>query len=196
MPYYFHFASNDGQQLFNHELQCQQCRFIKANGEECRNRVCIGLPRCYHHLIAEYDLQIKTSTIPNSGKGLFANQRTAPANAIVFRRNEIICPYNGEITNQDILTERYGDYTAPYAISIDNENAEDAAFVRGIGSVINHHAIAQRRNVKFERIGDRVFIVATKNIHNGHEMFVNYGNNYMFNEPVRSLTNRKRINFG
>ena len=198
MPYYFHFASNDGEQIFDHELVCQQCGYIKANGEGCRNRVCIGLPRCYHHLIAEYHLRIKPSTIPNAGKGLFVNHRTAGANAIVFRANDVICEYMGELTNRDVLQDRYGDFTAPYGLDVTYRIKEDAAFMRGVGSIINHDNA--RINVEFRtsviRHRLRNVIVATRPIRNGQELFVSYGPDYMFNEEVRSTTNRKPNRFG
>lgn len=200
MPYYFHFVSDDGEHSFHHELNCQQCGYTKANGEECRNRVCIGLPRCYHHLIAEYHVQIKISTIPNAGKGLFANRRGAQENEIVFHADDVICPYMGELTTADVLQNRYGDFTSPYGIGVTDRIAEDAALIRGIGSIVNHNNNNRNINVEFQTRNihrrRRIVIVAIKDIRNGEELFINYGNDYIMDEPVRSTTNRKRMNFG
>ena len=47
MPKTFHFHTNTYQ--LDEPLRCANCKFIKANGEQCKNRVCIGLPYCHIH---------------------------------------------------------------------------------------------------------------------------------------------------
>ena len=139
-------------------------------------------------------MEIDDSTIPNAGKGLFVNDPYAGDDDIIFRPRAIICNYDGEIIDQQTLLDRYGQYTAPYGIE-PRENAvelEDAALVRSAGSHINHRPTRQT-NVRFS-VGrnNRMRIVATKNIRNHRELFVNYGSEYMFDEDVETSTNNRK----
>jgi hypothetical protein len=59
-------------------------------------------------------LKIKQSLIPGAGKGLFVWDTTKPAGEVVFRRNQLVTPYEGEHVTAEELQERYGDFTAPY----------------------------------------------------------------------------------
>ena len=57
---------------FRCRLDCDQCTHIKDNGQQCRNRVCFGIPVCWVHSIQVHGVTIRPSTIPGAGKGLFA----------------------------------------------------------------------------------------------------------------------------
>ena len=136
-------------------------------------------------------LEIADSTIQNAGKGLFARKPSATANAIVFKPNEFIAYYDGQVINHQELLERYGQWTAPYGIKLHHNQYEDAALSRGVGSLINHSP--RRANVRFSiSANNKIKIIATKNIKNNAELFVNYGNEYNFNEPVSTSTNNRK----
>ena len=193
MPQFFHFQAPGVQ--FNAPLQCDRCTYIKANGERCKRNVCIGLDVCSTHLPFKYKVKIGTSLIPNSGKGLFAYQINAPDNAIIFRKDDTICPYNGEIIDQPTLVNRYGDFTAPYGFQTKQHPAryEDAATHRGVGSLINHKP-GKSTNARLAintRTGKGI-IKAMKTIRQGDELYVNYGNEYVMDEPTQYVTNYKR----
>ena len=84
--------------------------------------------------------------------------------------------------------ERYGSYTAPYGIQISKRQNEDGALHRGIGSLVNHPPHNGRSNARFSVSKQRIVLVATKNIRNNQEIFVNYGRDYRFNELATHKT--------
>jgi hypothetical protein len=165
-----------------------------ANRQQCKRRCVIGLLCCHSHLPSKYhDIEVRASLIPNSGKGIFVKDKTRPAGAIIFRAGDTICPYYGELINQATLDRRYGprqpnnpedELTAPYAVEVNRGQYEDAALKRGVGSLINHNP----RRLFNCRLGNpnsqnHISIKATKNIRNGDEMYVDYGNAYRMNTP-------------
>ena len=53
--------------------------------------------------------------------------------------------------------------------------------------------IRRGANVRFSiSANNKIKIIATKNIKNNAELFVNYGNDYNFNEPVSTSTNNRK----
>jgi hypothetical protein len=198
MPTYFHFwyhnpVHPDNDIKFNGQLKSMQCDFVKADGHQCRRRCVIGLPCCFSHLPVRYHVIVKPSLIPGAGKGLFAYDKTKGPNDIVFKGErhttytrtpgDKICPYYGEIINQHQLQERYGENTAPYGIEISDNRYEDAALERGVGSLLNHKLRASSNCTFSINRNNRIDIRATKNIRNGQELHVSYGNQYQMNEP-------------
>lgn len=189
MPQYFHFRSPDTQSpsvkslllhSFDDELKTERCPHILYNGLRCKRNVTMGLPFCFQH---RGNLKVDTSTIPNAGKGLFANNGSKD-DAVVFEKNDIITPYYGELVAPAVILDRYGDYTAPYGLEITQDRYTDGALRRGLGSLINHKP-DKYANVRFsiKRNKQEVNLVATKTIRNKKELFVNYGRRYKFNEP-------------
>lgn len=186
MPYKFFFLINNNIS-FQCNLRCNNCISTNTNGSRCKLRSCIGTPYCWIHLLYIKHLRIKYSTNPRAGKGLFVMSKQHDDNEIVFRNGDIIIEYGGEIITNNALDNRYGDYTAPYAIRHGNR-IEDGACIRGAGTVINHAPTAQA-NARFSLSRNGQFrIIATKNIRNNREIFCNYGRNYRFNEPTSHRT--------
>jgi SET domain-containing protein len=111
-------------------------------------------------------------------------------NDIVFRNGDVIIEYGGEVVSDDTLDDRYGDYTAPYALK-QGSHIEDGACKRGVGSLANH-ASQSRANARFSfsRSTNKFRLVATKNIRNNKEIFCFYGRDYRFNEPTSHITKR------
>lgn len=134
MPTYFHFHSNDGEHVFNAPLQCMQCTAMTKNGARCRRRTCIGLPMCRAHLKSELKVEIRPSSIPQAGMGLFVASKEHEDGAVVFKRGDRIVPYHGEIIDDDEVTRRYEGFTAPYGLEIKRNRIEDGALKRGIGT--------------------------------------------------------------
>lgn len=183
---------------FKCHLRCDQCIFIKANGQRCRNRVCIGYPVCWVHTKQEYGVRVKDSTVEGAGKGLFAH--------VAKRRFEWICPYNGEMITQNCLDARYpGDVTAPYATQLDVPFAmgggdyEDGACVRGVGSMANglfdvdntSLPLAAHNATIDQRPGyPGLWLRAWRNIPQGGEIFVWYGDDYRLNDDH---TTKRRV---
>ena len=192
---YFHFHNEETGDNFDHKLYTEQCSFIKPNNTRCKSRVCIGLPYCWLHEQNVNHLKIKQSTIPGAGKGLFCYNPNSPDDAIIFKKDTKICPYYGQIIDTEELINRYGNKTAPYGLELKKGLYDDGAIKRGIGTLINHCNNKSKCNCRFSVKQDKTdcYIVATKNIKNGSELFINYGNNYKFDEnDIKTATNRKK----
>ncbi len=125
------------------------------------------------------NLEIKDSTIPNCGKGLFATA--------AFKRGDKVVEYTGEIITwkecqkrNEEMKDGFGAYY--FYVSdrkcIDAQNvpeslaryANDAAGFTRIPGI--------RNNCRFEVIKSRAYIIASRNLKPGEEIFVAYGKDY------------------
>jgi len=200
MVKYFHFHNTLTGKKYDRALGHDECTLNRINGMKCRKRCQIGMSICWIHLLSECNLRIKTSVIPNCGMGLFALRKKVIDDSPIFTKNQKICNYGSQIINETDLQGRYGNRTAPYALSISNDRYEDGAVERGIGSLINHNP--RKANCKFV-IGNnsKGYIRATKKIFHNEELYLNYRprgtrkkGRYEFNEPgVITSTNYKRF---
>lgn len=194
MPLQFQFQA-PGRPAFSCALQCQRCTAVSANGQQCKKTACIGVPKCWVHLLRDSSLRIKHTTLPGaarSEKGLFALQRGARAGDVVFAAGQLITPYGGERVRGAALQRRYGDYTAKYGIQLAGNAYENGACVRGVGAIANH-APGRRANAEFVNDNGKSKLYATRDITNGQEIFVDYGDQYLMDEPgVKSVTRRTR----
>ena len=186
MPYQFTFKEDDNKQpLFQCPLKQYQCKHTNPKtGKRCRIKQYIGFDLCWRHLQTDRHLKIKPSNIPHAGKGLFAYNGT-DNNEVVFNGNQSrgdrIIAYNAEVISNEETIRRYGDYTAPYGAYIGKNQTEDASCLRSAGSLANHQT-RSRANGKFYVYHGRFYLRATKNIRNGDEITVDYGEDYMLNE--------------
>jgi uncharacterized protein len=190
MPKYFHYHTPEV--IFDGELEKERCQGNTVDGHQCKRNVIIGLNFCHTHLRTQHYLEIKKSTIPHSGNGVFAISSKGN-NSIVFKPDQFICMYNGEIIDKEELIRRYGETTAPYAVQLNKGKIEDASLERGIGSMFNHQPIS-KCNARLSISKDnRVKIIATKRIKSGQEIFINYGREYRFEEDnVKTSTNNRK----
>ena len=195
MPYQFTFNVH-GNNQFSGMLKGERC--IHENPRthvRCKRTVYIGLPYCWQHMQSDEQLKIKKSTIPHSGKGLFAYNGTKD-NKIIFKPKQIIANYDGERIDEATINKRYGDYTAPYGIYISKNIYEDGALQRGIGTTPNH-SNSKQTNAKLYagKIDGKkaIKVKATKNIRNNNEIFVGYGKEYRLQEEgIRYKTIAKK----
>jgi hypothetical protein len=181
MPYQFHYFPTN----FKGNLATEQCQGRNKNGQRCRRKCAIGFEYCFQHLRSQEHLNVKTSNIPNAGKGLFAYDKSAPDNAIIFRPKDVIADYNGEQISRAVLDERYGDHdenTAPYAIFFKRSPQEtyvDAALKRSVAALANSKPDNGQSNAQFKPNytirPQRVQMRATKPIRNYQEIYPAYG---------------------
>jgi hypothetical protein len=131
----------------------------------------IGLRYCFQHMPRDLHLRILPSAIPRAGKGVFA---AGQPHQVVFRRGDLVCYYDGIPQSTGRMDQLYGpddEIFAPYAIKSEAVSAvehshryphhayrvqafgdnEDAAWHRGIGSMVNH-ARRNRANVHFRLV--------------------------------------------
>ena len=146
----------------------------------------MGFDVCYQHLQIKYNMKVAPTTLNIQGMGLFAYNGT-DSNDIIFKPNQNIISYNGELIADEVLESRYGEFNAPYAVFIDRGEyktmSEDSACQRSAGSFANHRP-PSKANAKLalSRNTGRVILKATKNIRNGREIFVSYGSAYRMNK--------------
>jgi histone-lysine N-methyltransferase EZH2 len=159
----------------------EQCAAMTKAGTRCKCKVVIGLPYCHLHRGAKEHLKIAPSHIPHGGKGLFAADKTLAADAIVFRKNDTVAPYDGEHIDGETVNSRYGGGNPSYVVGTNHKNEFiDAALKRTIGAIPNHSTTHQ--NAKLLAYGKKVRVVAIKSIRNGQEILVNYGRGYKLDD--------------
>jgi SET domain-containing protein len=121
-------------------------------------------------------LIVKTSRIPKSGKGLFTNK--------AIKRGAKIIEYKGEIIEWKEYHERVKKNRDGYLFFINRKKcidafstpqykaryANDAAGISRIKNISN--------NSEYDVIGDKCFIVSTRDIKAGEEILVNYTKEY------------------
>jgi len=197
---YFHFRGETTR--LDEELNIQRCSHMINPDLQCKKRVEIGLDLCWIHLLKIKHLRIKSSNI--AGKGLFAEDPSKGPNSIIFRKGSEICKYNGEIINDVVRRERYGNNTGPYIFqtSVRNRIYEDGALHRGVGSLMNHTGQVNRQNAALKSRSTIAtnhitegYVKAIKDIRNGREILTTYGESYNLDEiNTRNGTNRKKYN--
>ena len=52
----------------------------------------------------------------------FVVDKQRQPNDIIFRPNDLICDYNGELINNNTKQARYANHNSPYAVQISNNN--------------------------------------------------------------------------
>ena len=182
----------DNDICFECPLESNRCMAENNDGDQCKRRTVIGTGICWIHLLKFKHLRILNNA---HGKGLYAMDLKKEPIDIIFRENEVITEYNGELINTATLTNRYQDKTAPYAAKrLGNNKFEDGACKRGVGSIINH-GNSRQANARLSFSHDGTLkIRATKNITNGSEILINYnigrgGRRYIINQAgVRHTT--------
>eukprot|EP01033_Poteriospumella_lacustris_P005134 gene5134-gene5676 len=173
MPYQFEFNVND-EVYFQCVLNSVRCSGHTKAGTRCKRKCIIPFEYCPAHLKSTLHLIVKPSSIPNSGKGVYV---AGDPNEIVFRKNDRICSYDGEILSTEEINNRYTDtdLTAPYAVNTQDNVNVDCACKRSIGSLINNRPGHNNVNFSWNAGMRRLSIKASKNIRGGQELFLAYG---------------------
>lgn len=185
MPRGFTFYVNDKVKLSG-PLKLVRCVGRTVANSRCSRMVRVGVPYCSMHLLHTRHLRIRPSTVSGAGLGLFAYHSTLGAGEVVFKKNQRIVEYDGERLGYRELQQRYGDFTAPYAIKLPDGSYEDAAFRRGAGALVNQGATGTINAVLAwytDRAGKQCACVdALQDICNGSEILVDYGSAYSLSE--------------
>jgi hypothetical protein len=147
-------------------------------------------PYCPQHTKLILGLEVKDSTIPNAGKGLFAVRG--------FRKNDKITEYTGIVLTKSQIDQLYGKLDqdlSPYAVQISEDLFMDSSCARSIAAFANDSKSHNNAKLSTNRLTNRVFLRAIKNINPQDEIFTSYGENYFQNndlpKPVFSTSSRK-----
>ena len=123
--------------------------------------------------LLEKQLEVKESTIPGAGKGLFTK--------IFIPKGTRIVEYKGRLTT---WKEVENDYKNGYIYFISNNKVIDAkSYKKALGRYANDAKGLSRikginNNSVYEQHGDKIFIKAVKDIIPGSEILVDYGQDY------------------
>jgi len=120
-------------------------------------------------------LIIKTSTIPNAGKGLFTNKPLKKASKIL--------EYKGEIIDWKEYEKRVKEDKDGYLFYINKNRCIDAYATKHKGRYANDalgltRVKGLKNNASYEIIDERCFIIAERDIEAGEEIFVSYSKEY------------------
>lgn len=121
-------------------------------------------------------LIIKSSTLPNAGKGLFTTK--------AIKKSEKIIEYRGEIIDWKEYEKRVKEDKDGYLFYINKKRCIDAYTTPQYKARYANDATGLSRvkglknNASYEIEGDRCFIIADRNIAAGEEIFVSYGKEY------------------
>lgn len=83
------------------------------------------------------------------------------SNSVIFKKDSIIILYHGEQITHAELDERYGDYTAPYAVMTRGSDRipqedfqyEDGACTRCVGALANSKPRENQNNARLRTKG-------------------------------------------
>jgi hypothetical protein len=210
---YFHFRRADDPEFrYDGKLKSVRCQGTTRKGLPCKRNSVIGTPYCREHLRKIRKVSIRRSTIPNSGNGLFADEpgKLQSNGDIVFRRGDIITKYDGERMTKAEVDQRYGAddaVTGPYVVRVPVQGMRtakrgrkrvqesyrtgwsylDGATERGVGNLANMAMRNIDNNAKLDY--EHADLVATRDILQGDEIFIDYGDEYRFDGPERYSTN-------
>jgi SET domain-containing protein len=173
---FFEFRNEPEDIDFKCTLVRARCIGVTLKGARCKRNTIKYVNRCYNHARSELGLVVKKSTIPGAGLGLFTT--------VARKRGDIITEYVGEVVDDAIEDERYGNTTAPYSLEVSKNRVIDPACKRGIGSYANHNP-QSTANAGFAKNSATkgAVIRARKAIKAGNEVFVNYGPDFRMAEP-------------
>jgi hypothetical protein len=188
------------------EMYQMTCLETTKRGTRCRRKSVLSVGVCWQHLKSVAHLRIgRTRTRDENGNrktflGLFACDQSKPHDDIVFNKGDPICPYIGEIIDEDEFYERYpDDDMPPYAVEHDQSGMYiDASVVRGVGALandcdededsdceVNAELVEESDDEDLETFP---YLIATENIFNGEEILVNFGDAWRNGEHVEHET--------
>lgn len=122
---------------------------------------------------------LKTSTLPNSGKGLFADKD--------YKKGEFVTYYSGTVTNIPIEGDRVLQINKKTWINGEGPCIKSTA----LGDYLNHCLPANTRFCISSHVINLVCIKTTKAVKAGSEFFINYGKDYWDSAPVPKARKQK-----
>ena len=179
------FSYNDDE--WECPLQKMRCiHHPESTHNQCRRESTYTLPYCWQHLKSVSKLRIGVTTMRDSDgnpltfQGLFVCDESKANDVVIFKRNDILAPYLGQILTRSQQNARYPGETevVPYGFGL-----IDAACVRSVAAYGNHCLPTNQNCANNSTIitsGPIFFPVlqATRDIRNNTEVFVDYGDMY------------------
>ncbi len=121
-------------------------------------------------------LVVKKSQLPKAGKGLYTKKP--------IKKGAVVIEYRGEIIDWKEYMRRVERDEDGYLVYINKKCCIDAFPTRQYKAryANDAHGLSRtkglKNNCQYETTKDKCFIVATREIHAGEELFVSYGKQY------------------
>jgi hypothetical protein len=155
-------------------VDCKQCIFIRENGQRCKRRTCVRKDYCWQHLRAKLGVDVRPSTLPNAGMGLFAYKN--------FPNKSQVASYSGKIKPASEAKD------SQYAVAWTRGKVVDSNSTQNsVGRYANtcrgkdkKRKKCKGNNVKMNRDFRRkhIKLKATKKIKKGDEIYNTYGSGF------------------
>ena len=155
-------------------VQCVRCKFIRGNGQRCKRNTCVRKDYCWQHLRAKLGVDVRPSTLPNAGMGLFA-QKNFPKDSKVASYSGQIVPASQAKNSQYAVAWSRGKVVN--AKSTQNSVGRYANTCRGADKkkkTCKGNNVIMKRDFRRKHIS----LKATKKIRRGDEIFNTYGSSF------------------
>ena len=160
----------------------ERCTFVNEKNERCSNKLGVYSRYCWRHSDLVDNLQVKKSNVKGGGYGLYAGSKG-------FRKGEYVARYGWphNYVSLKALESKCKSKTGKafqncwgHYIFCDGKHCWDG---RKKSSTIARyandcHGTNFKCSGEFQMIDDIPYIVATRDIKPGEEIFVNYGEEY------------------
>ena len=162
--------SMKANQSIRHSKRCPY--YMKHRGRQCKKRVVYGY-YCYVHNKYRKGLRIKESTIPDAGRGLYAEKP--------YKQGQIVSQYRGQKLKKREIDKKYGeqgDFTVCHGNKPNNICVDAAVTSSSNGRYAN--TTNERNNVelKYKKANKTFRLIATEPISTSREIFTDYGQTY------------------
>jgi hypothetical protein len=156
-------------------VSCVRCKFIKGDGQRCKRNTCARKDYCWQHLRAKKGIDVRPSTLPRAGMGLFAFK--------AFRPGQKVADYSGQIVSARKAKRSQYAVAWKQGKFVDASSSQDpvgryANTCRGADKKAKR---CKRNNVKIKRDFGRKTItlrVGKNPIKKGEEIFNTYGSGF------------------
>ena len=151
---------------------CSMCNAKTKKGQPCKNVTCKWSPKCHAHR----DVEIKKSTIPNSGNGVFATRD--------LKKNQIVGNYTvgTRKMSAEQLNKKFPENKQRTHIwSKSKTEFYDAKSTKSVAGIFNNcrpqdsRVIRCKNQAKITNFGN---VRLTENVKKGKEIFTTYGREY------------------
>ena len=132
-------------------------------------------------------IEIRQSTIPNAGNGVFAKQNINSGDMLGYYRGEALTP---DQYNKRFKDKLYAAYVLPVQNGTINVDAEKNGY-NWVSRVNTPRGTNMKTNIYWD---DNGHVYAKRNIKAGEELFVSYGAAYWrgFNKAHKNKTMKKK----
>lgn len=161
-------------------VECVRCQAKTKDDSQCKRRTCKYSKYCFQHTKALTGLQIKKSSIPRAGMGLWTT-KDIPANATITQ-------YGGELIDLEEEERRdsgYGVQVLPKQNLVRDGRSTQSGLGRWINQCRQQNRVNPphcRNNAKFsvntKKKSVSIKTLKDKSIPAGSEIFIGYGQGY------------------